>query len=260
MEKKSQITIQSLERGLHILEHLSNSIEPLSVAELCALTGIQRTTLYGLINTLISEGYITKEERSGRYSVTSKMFMLSRNYTQKDPISVNSEKSVVELAAKYPNILVRAVRFQDLQVVELLYSSGSTTLVGPNAVNLSDLKALPATSSGKMVCSSLTDNEIFELFRNHEFARFTNNTITNTKDLIEEIRKIRAQGYATDNGELMENTYCMSFPIRDSSNAVIGAIGFSGEQADMLAVRDAVIADGLQHSKLISIRLGWKMG
>lgn len=259
MEKKSQITIQSLERGLHILEHLLNSLEPLSIGELCELTGIQRTTLYGLMNTLIAEGYVVKEERTGRYAVTSKMFMLSRNYTQKDPISVNGEKLIIELAAKYPELTIRAIRYQGLQVVDLLYSSVTPTRVGLSAVDVFNNAALPATSNGKLACSSLSDEELTEIFQSHDFVRYTDNTITNMKDFIEEIHKIRAQGFSEDNGELLENTYCLYFPIRNSDSQIIGAIGFTGERKNIKKYREQLIADGLQHSKLISLKLGWKL-
>ena len=52
----SRTRIQSLERGLAVLEVLSRDMKPMSVMEICKEVGVQRTTLYALLNTRISRG------------------------------------------------------------------------------------------------------------------------------------------------------------------------------------------------------------
>ena len=82
----SKTKIQSLERGLSVIELLSNVMKPMSVMEICKEVGVQRTTLYALLNTLISRGYVAKNEETSKYYITGKIYELGMFYPEKQPL------------------------------------------------------------------------------------------------------------------------------------------------------------------------------
>jgi DNA-binding IclR family transcriptional regulator len=54
-------------RAIHITETLQKEDGFLSVDELLMVTGYSRTTIYRILRTLASFGYVHREVRSGRY-------------------------------------------------------------------------------------------------------------------------------------------------------------------------------------------------
>ncbi|MCJ7648930.1 MAG: IclR family transcriptional regulator C-terminal domain-containing protein, partial [Candidatus Lokiarchaeota archaeon] len=58
--------------------------------------------------------------------------------------------------------------------------------------------------------------------------KYTENTIINKKELENEFKKIREQGYALDNIEHEEGVRCVAGPIRDYSGKVIASMSISG--------------------------------
>lgn len=51
--------IQSVERAMSLLEHLNANPSGISLATLCQLCGLTKSTAYGLLKTLIDMGYVS---------------------------------------------------------------------------------------------------------------------------------------------------------------------------------------------------------
>jgi DNA-binding IclR family transcriptional regulator len=58
--------------------------------------------------------------------------------------------------------------------------------------------------------------------------RYSENTISNEKELEKELEKIREQGYAVDNMEHDEGVRCVAGPIRDYAGKVSASLSVSG--------------------------------
>ena len=61
--------VQSVERALSLLEAVAANHYPLSVPELANQAGVNRATAWRLMNTLEHFDLVTKDVRSGRYSM-----------------------------------------------------------------------------------------------------------------------------------------------------------------------------------------------
>ena len=70
----------ALERGLDILELLSELDEPISKKDMVARLGRSVNELYRMLNILETRGYIATEDKSGKYHLTLKLFELSNKY------------------------------------------------------------------------------------------------------------------------------------------------------------------------------------
>ena len=67
---RSQL-VQSLTRGLTILEQIARSESGLSLQELSRRVGLKPTTVHNLVRTLVSQGFVEKVPRPVRYRVGS---------------------------------------------------------------------------------------------------------------------------------------------------------------------------------------------
>jgi IclR family mhp operon transcriptional activator len=79
--------IQSLKRGLSIIECLNRLEGGASIAELADLTGIHRTTVHRFVATLVSEGYLRRSESDDSYWLERKVRDLSEGYRDEHWVS-----------------------------------------------------------------------------------------------------------------------------------------------------------------------------
>jgi len=91
-------------------------------------------------------------------------------------------------------------------------------------------------------------------------ARYTDRTITDTRQLLEELRKVRAHGYAISNGELEEGIDAVAAPIFDHLNSVVAAVSIGGPSERCHPKQGELIAAVTRAGQLISQTLryiGW---
>ena len=65
------------------------------------------------------------------------------------------------------------------------------------------------TGIGKAFLAFLSEEEIDRIISKAGLPGFTESTITERAKLIDELREIRVNGYAIDNEEHKENTFCI---------------------------------------------------
>ena len=109
-----------------------------------------------------------------------------------------------------------------------------------------------STSSGKAMLAYMPEDFVEE-FLSKPLTGQTENTITDPDVLRQELARIRAVGYATDNMEAEIGISCVAVPIRSSTGAVLGAMSISGpsprfspERMEQLARKLKEHVDALQ--------------
>lgn len=250
----SSNTIQTVERALSILEILNNSSEPLSALEIANMIGVNRTTTYGLLNTLVFRKYIYKNQTNGKYSASPKMFSISCNYPHKIRELQLSMPYLSDLAHKFPSISLHFGFFnQDNQVqVYKLQMPFSERLLPNNLIG-----PMHASGVGKIMLAYLPDDIRNNIIDNMQLDSFTKNTITDKAELINHIEEVVQNGYAMDNGEYFDNTICYAFPIFNSNNEIVAAFSLSGKKSVVEPVVEEIILNGLECSKHCSATIDY---
>ena len=193
--------VQGLSRGLAILHAINLSADGwASIAELSAKTGLHRTTVRRLLETLQAEGYVRRSVSDDSYRLNQKIRQLSDGFTDDEWISEIANPVLGEL-------LQKVVWPSDLCTLD-----GDSMLVRETTHRFSPLsfhramirQRMPVlfTSAGRAYlayCSSEERQQILRLLAagNDEQANFARNRI-----LVEQmLDKVRRQGYATNDGE-----------------------------------------------------------
>src|SRR5579872_7305028 len=73
-------SIQSLDRGLAILEAVARSADPVSLGELTALLGIDKSSVFRLANTLKRRGFLAYPSGRKEYLLGPSLWRLSHQY------------------------------------------------------------------------------------------------------------------------------------------------------------------------------------
>jgi IclR family acetate operon transcriptional repressor len=87
-----------------------------------------------------------------------------------------------------------------------------------------DVSTLHATGSGKLLLAYLPEQELMQYLAQTRLERFTEATITDRDQLLEELQRIRSDGFAIDRGEYGSPVWCIAAPVQDASRRVAGCL------------------------------------
>ncbi|HXJ44154.1 MAG TPA: IclR family transcriptional regulator [Bryobacteraceae bacterium] len=217
-------SIQSLDRGLVILEAVARSKDSISLGQLTAILGIDRSSVFRLANTLKRRGYLANPSVGKDYILGASVWRLSRNYDWSNMLASIAHEQLKALALTTNETAHLAVRegrnglFVDhVACSQVIAVSGQT----------GELVPLYCTSHGKALIADFTLDELKALYGSRSLQAHTTRTITSVTELARQCEEIRKNGYATDDAELQEGVRCVAAPIRDRDGAIIGSIGIS---------------------------------
>lgn len=254
-EKKGPV-IQSVDRALNILGLLGTVDDELGVTEISKMLGLHKSTIYGLLKTLETRGYVEQNLDSCKYRLGLMLFELG-NRVKNNLDLKNISDYYLEQLRKSTGETVHLAIMDSGEVVYIDKKESSESMRMVSQVG----KRLPMHCSGigKALLSHLTDSQIEEIITAKGLSKMTPNTIVDLKRLREELEVIRKQGYAIDNEEISEGLICVAAPIRNYSSEVIAAISVAGPKA---RINEEKLKDVKRHvlniSQIISGKLGYK--
>lgn len=232
-------SVQSVERTFHIIEALSSYPKGASLSELSEKIGLHKSTVYRLLSTLIAMKYVAKDEENGKYKLTTHLFEVgSRAFDGLDILSVS--RPYLEKLTALTNEVTHLVIPDDCRVF-YLYKEIPHNLSMMSS-RIGGYNYMYCTGVGKSILAVLSDEDIIEIWHKSEIIPYTENTITSLADMQREIRQIRKQGYAVDNGEHEPSIRCVAAAIRDYSGKAIAAISVAAAKERMSDSRIAEVA------------------
>lgn len=255
-DKEKSSNVQSVERAFHLLEIISRAPSPVNVQELSDLTGISRTTVHGLVNTLYSMKYIERASIRGRYQLSPKLYSMICSYPHRLPVVRTANRYLIRLSEKFNTTVHLGILSPEKEVllIKAYYTENLSN------ISTSNYFPLHASAIGKMLLANLPQERREDLLESLELVQYTRNTITDRNKLRQELEAIRQRGYSRDDAEYLDNTHCLAFPIWNAD----GTIAASFSLSDMTNVdsekNSLIIPEGLQCSKQCSREMGWSLG
>jgi DNA-binding IclR family transcriptional regulator len=119
---------------------------------------------------------------------------------------------------------------------------------------------LHSSSGGKLFLAYLDEGERDRILRSLVFAKFTTRTISDIRTMTEELRRVREQGYATDEEETREGISSLSTPIIDDEGEIVAALAIFGNSSDFSAERTSEVQYLKEKAVFISRQIGYVGG
>lgn len=215
--------VQSLERALDILEVLGRSEGELGVSEIGLSVGLANGTVHRLLSTLTRRGYARQVADSRKYTLGPRAITLASSSRERlGPLARPFLKELMEvsresanLAALDRNSVVYIEQVPAPRMVRMFTEPGNR--VPPHA-----------SGTGKVLLAFQPPESVKAVLGRSGLARFTPRTVTDMDTLLEELERIREQGYATDYEELEEGVRCVAAPVSGAEGRVVAAISISG--------------------------------
>jgi IclR family transcriptional regulator, acetate operon repressor len=221
-------SIQSLGRGLTILEAVADASEPVALKQLTSLLGIDRSSVFRLANTLRRRRFLANPNGRKEYILGPSIWRLSRKYGRNVLITFCREhlRTLSSNTGETAHLAVRdgeQALFIDCHVAtgQVLTVSGQT----------GELVPLHATAHGKALLADFDRTELESLFGGRTLPEHTRRTIADVDELARVCERIGERGFAIDDGEFLEGLRCVAAPIRDQDGTIVASIGISAPQS-----------------------------
>lgn len=219
------VQVRSVAKALAILDLLAAAGREMSLAEIASKTGLAKSTLHGLLVTLKSFRYVEQSTFDGTYRLGIRLFEIGSVVASSWDVRRVAAPHIQRLLDEFEETVHLAVLDQD----QVLYIDKRETRRSLRIVSQVGAR-LPAHCSGvgKVLLAHLPTEEVRRIATARGLPRYTGNTITGLRQLEDELERVRSQGYALDNQEIMDGLRCVAAPIRDHTGRVSAAISVSG--------------------------------
>lgn len=242
-------TVQSLMRGLVVLEVLSQAQEPLSLSEVARLCNTSRASARRLLFTLRTLGFAS--ETDDGFELRPKVMELGDAFLAGTGFPKVTHRHLSRLAHEVQDTCSLTVLDGD-DVVYVDRVKATRLLV----VDIDVGTRIPAyiTSTGRVLMAGLSDHELEQRIAGTAMRPLTSMTTTSPAKVLEEVRHARERGYAIASQELDEGLRSIAVPVHDESGTVVAALNVSTHvsRTSLEKLRDVVLPTLLETSSAIS--------
>ncbi|TNB48232.1 IclR family transcriptional regulator [Martelella lutilitoris] len=210
-------------RLLLVLEALAEAGSPVTPTEVNQTLGLPKPTIHRLFATLEAEGFIQREIDGRGYCPGRRLRVMSAGILS----SLRIRTARVAILTALAEAINETCNISLPDLDAMIYLERVETK-WPLRIQLPVGSRVPfyCTASGKMYLSSLERKHLENYLRATELSPRAANTITAPGDLVAELDRVRARGYATDNEEFMDGMIAVAVPIRDSFGRLVSALSF----------------------------------
>jgi len=246
---------KTLLKGLMLLEALADQNgKPIPIPVLAEEVGLTKSNTHRTLQTLAHAGYATRDEVTGNYRSTFKLFELGAKQM--------ANIDVRQFAASHMRTLVDLTQ----ETVHLSILDGGSVVYVDKIESAQPVRAYsvlgghaPAycVATGKILLAHQSQEFLIRHLTNLE--AYTAETITDLPMLKAELARAAANGYAMNRGEWRESVGGVAAPIFDAFGAPAAAIGISGPLERLSAKRMKELAPAVQEAALnISRAMGYR--
>jgi DNA-binding IclR family transcriptional regulator len=221
--EKSNYVIQAVAHALDVLEQFHGDGE-LGVTELSKRLKLHKNNVFRILATLESRGYIEQNRSTENYRLGTKCLQIGQTYLQHMGLLQQARPIMLEVVKSCgESAYVAVMRKGKVVPLDMIESDQPVRIVSHIGENL----PLHCTAAGKVHLAFEPEEEVQRCFTDG-LSRYTDHTIIDRQQLMEQIKKVASTGYAIDDGEYLTDVRTIAVPIKDYTRTVVGSLAVSG--------------------------------
>ncbi len=248
-------TIQSLIRGLKLLELIAEQSEGSNAKWLSKVSGISLSTCYHLLNTLEQTGYIQKNRLSQTYTATYKVSYLS-NLVQSQQVLPEKIKSLAHTIAHETRETAYVATWKNGEVV-LSYIVESNQAVKVRSLFIGYHEHPFVRALGKAILAYVSDEELIRSREKHPLEQRTPHSKVAWEETLSDLWTTRDRGYSRDEQEYEPGICCIGVPIFKFNGKIWGALSISMPSTRYDPTNMTVVAYLQKEALAASLSLGY---
>lgn len=222
-----RLFIDALARGFRVLEAFAQGPRPMSLSELAALSGLDKSGVQRIVHTLVQIGYLEKQQDG--VMLGRKLLDRSFDFLRGNPIVQQAVPVLADLRRTIQERVDLSL-FDDLTMHYVVRMQSKRDTLFAHLVG----RRVPTfcTSGGRSVLSHLPDDRVMDILQRSDRRRLTPRTIVDIPEILAKIDEVRTSGYSVAIEQIMMGEVAVAAAVLDRQGAPIGAIHVSGSLAE----------------------------
>ena len=218
--------VRSVGRALHLLQLMARAERSSwSLDELSRMSGLAKSTVHRLLETMIAGGFVEHAVAPGYYRLGLQAAVVGNASVRLRRPEEKVQRTLDAVRARTEEYVGLAVLSADHAVT---VARSSSQRPWRREVEIGGIFPAHACAGGKVLLAGLPDAELEYRFRGRDqLARFTDTTITSVAELMRELARIRADGYGVDDEEYRSGLRCIGVPVPSSGGVPMHCLGMS---------------------------------
>ena len=211
--------IQSLAKGLKILNLLEHSRQGMGTTEVANQLDIDKSSASRLLHTLANYGFVEQDEATARYLLGPQLVTLGQRLLNRITLRDHARPYLYELVDKTGECAHLAIQAQRQALyIDQVESTAALRVES----EIGTLAPLHCTALGKTLLA------FGEVRMPDELQPYTRRTVADRSSLAAQLEQTRKRGYAIDDEEYNYGVRCVAAAVYDHQGKLVGAVGISG--------------------------------
>ena len=248
--------VQSLLRGLGLLERLAETDQGMGLTELALAVGLAPSTAHRLLRSLEKRHFVHHDAERGLWFIGVRAFAIGNAFLRgQDFVALAWPvmRRLMESVGETVNLAVleggHAVYLAQVECHEVMRASARPGARAP----------LHGSGVGKALLAAVPAEEAAALLGKGPLPRFTPKTVTAPADLRPQLPLVRRQGFAVDDEEQTVGMRCVAAPVFGADGRPVAAVSVSGPTARIGNARMAELGRRVaQAAREITVATGGK--
>ena len=233
-EPRATDFVESLDRGLRLLQAFGARPAPMTLSEMANLAGLPRATARRILLTLQHGGYVSSDGKL--FAPTPHVLTLAGSYLRSNQIVAVLQPALDEIASAAQEISSLAVLDGDDVV---FIARGSPTRIFSGGVDIGYRLPAFCTAVGRVLLGRLGDVELKTRLSAMKREALTPQTVTDPKRLLAAIAADRVRGYSLVDREAEPHFRSISVPVRRYDGTIVAAINM-GAHVDRVPKQELI--------------------
>ncbi|PLR45010.1 MULTISPECIES: glyoxylate bypass operon transcriptional repressor IclR [Yersiniaceae] len=219
--------VQSLTRGLTLLEYIAASHGSVALTDLAQQAGLPNSTTHRLLTTMQQQGFVRQVGDLGLWTIGAHAFVVGSSFLQSRNLLAMVHpvlRRLMEESGETVNLAVFDHSDSQVIIIDQVQCNALMRMSAPIGGKL----PLHASGAGKAFLSTLPEERVVALLHKTGLHSYTPRTLTAPAKLRQALEETRKRGYSFDDEEHALGLRCVAACIFDEHQDAYAAISLSG--------------------------------
>ena len=219
--------VQSLTRGLKLLEWIAESQGSVALTELAQQAGLPNSTTHRLLTTMQQLGFVRQVGDLGHWAIGAHAFIIGSSFLQSRNLLAIVHpilRKLMEESGETVNLAVLDKSDHQAIIIDQVQCTQLMRMSAPIGGKL----PMHASGAGKAFLSQLSDEDVSALLHRQGLKAYTHATLVAPAHLKDDLAQTRRRGYTLNEEEHALGLRCVAACIYDEHHEAFAAISISG--------------------------------
>lgn len=219
--------VQSLTRGLKLLEFIAESHGSVALTELAQQAGLPNSTTHRLLTTMQQQGFVRQVGDLGLWTIGAHAFVVGSSFLQSRNLLALVHpvlRRLMEESGETVNLAVLDLSDHQAVIIDQVQCTQLMRMSAPIGGKL----PMHASGAGKAFLANLNEKQMTELLHRQGLHHYTSKTLMSPQSLKDNLAQARKAGYAFDDEEHALGLRCVAACIYDEYREPFAALSISG--------------------------------